>query len=266
MSELEGFSGSDFLAEAGLNLQAVFDCAALPEAVLRPLRESGVPVENYTHLVLLGHGGRRLWDRLQAFGMETADPVDHYSLTITYQYIERYLNNAPHLILYPLTDFLIPLTQLGELAGWSQPAPIGLGINPTYGVWFAYRVAFLVSGNRLSVIGNQLSVNGNQSSAADHRLPITGHRSPTTDHPCTSCADKPCLAACPAHAVQPDPQQFDIFTCVRRRLESDSSCADRCLARLACPVAPEHRYSLAQIRYHYGQSLITIRKYMEDGD
>lgn len=224
-------------------MQAVFDCATLPEAVLRPLRESGAPVAEYTHLVLLGHGGGRLWGRVQAFGMKTADPVDHYSLTIACQYIERCLDNAPHLILYPLTDFLIPLTQLGELAGWSYPAPIGLGINPTYGVWFAYRVAFLVN---------------------DNRLPAAEHRLPAADHPCASCTDKPCLAACPARAVRPDPQQFDIFTCVRHRLEHKSSCADRCLARLACPVAPEHRYSLAQIRYHYGQSLETIREYMEE--
>ncbi len=242
---MDRFLGADFLAEAGLNLQAVFDCAALPEAVLQPMRESGVPVEEYGRLVLLGHGGRRLWNRLQTFGMKTANPVDHYSLAITRQYIERYLNNAPHLILYPLTNFLVPLTQLGELAGWSQPAPIGLGINPTYGVWFAYRVAFLVS---------------------DNRSPATDYRLPATDHPCASCADKPCITACPAHAVRPDPQQFDIFTCVRRRLESNSSCADRCLARLACPIAPEHRYSLAQIRYHYGQSLITIREYIEERD
>ena len=31
-------------------------------------------------------------------------------------------------------------------------------------------------------------------------------------------------------------------------------------------VAPKHRYSLAQIRYHYGQSLETIQKYMKAGD
>ncbi len=240
-------------------MQAVFDCAALPEVVLRPLRESGVPVEEYGRLVLLGHGGRRLWDKLQAFGMKTADPVDHYSLTIARQFIERYLDNAPHLILYPLTDYPVPLTQLGELAGWSRPAPIGLGVNPAYGVWFAYRATFLVNSNRLSVTGNQSPNSG-------YRTPFTEYRSPAADRPCASCAGKPCLTACPARAVRPDPQQFDIFTCVRYRLENNSACADRCLARLACPVAPEHRYSLAQIRYHYGQSLITIQKYMEDGD
>jgi hypothetical protein len=33
------------------------------------------------------------------------------------------------------------------------------------------------------------------------------------------------------------------------------------LARLACPVGAEHRYSLAQIRYHHFHSLPTIRSY-----
>ncbi len=228
------------MAEAGLNLQAVFPCATLPEAVLRPWRENGIPLEHYTHLILLGHGGRRLWDKLQTFGMKTADPVDHYSLTITRQYIERYLDNAPHLILYPLANYPVPLTRLGELAGWSYPSPVGLGINPIYGLWFAYRVAFLVNS------GRQLAASSQPQPAA---------------HPCAACAGRPCIAACPASAVQPDPRQFDISSCARYRLQSQSACADRCLARLACPAAPEHRYSLAQIRYHYRQSLITIREW-----
>lgn len=237
--------GGDFLSGAGLNLQAVFDCRTCPETILQPMKQSGIPVEKYGRLVLLGHGGRKLWQAVQAQGLEGADPIDQYSLKITRQYIRQFLDNAEHLILYPLTDYLIPLTQLGELAGWSHPAPIGLGINPTFGVWFAYRVAFLVNSSR---------------------LPIIDHRPPITNSPCASCTEKPCLSACPAGAVSADPAKFDIFTCANYRIKPHSACADRCLARMACPIAPEHRYSLPQIRYHYGQSLQTIREYMEERD
>jgi epoxyqueuosine reductase len=31
------------------------------------------------------------------------------------------------------------------------------------------------------------------------------------------------------------------------------------LARLACPIAPEHQYDLEQVQYHYGRSLQMIR-------
>jgi epoxyqueuosine reductase len=124
------------------------------------------------------------------------------------------------------------LQQLGELAGWSHPSPLGQGINPTYGVWFAYRAVFLTTAE----------------------LPLTGGA--PRPSPCDACLDKPCLSACPAGAVQP--ARFDIDGCANYRLQPASPCADRCLARMACPYFPEHRYSLEQIRYHYGRSLETL--------
>ena len=32
------------------------------------------------------------------------------------------------------------------------------------------------------------------------------------------------------------------------------------MSRLACPVAPEHRYEPDQLNYHYSYSLATIRR------
>jgi epoxyqueuosine reductase len=225
-------AGIRFLEQAGLNLVAVLDCAALPETTAQIMRESGVPLDAYRRLVLLGHGGKRMWRALQKWGLKTADPVDYYSTTVTHQFVTDYLDNPPILWLYPDTQFLIPLQQLGELAGWSHPSPLGQGINPTYGVWFAYRAAFLTTAE----------------------LPLTGGA--TGPSPCDACSHKPCLTACPAGAVQP--ARFDIEACACYRLQPGSVCADRCLARMACPYFPEHRYSLEQIRHHYGRSLETL--------
>ncbi len=69
--------GITFLAEAGLNLFAVLEYAALPTAVADLMLASDIPLADYRRLVLLGHGGRRLWAALQAWGVKTADPVDH---------------------------------------------------------------------------------------------------------------------------------------------------------------------------------------------
>ena len=228
-------SGLDFLAGRGLNLAAVIDCAGLPEDVVGGMVAAGVPLAEYKRLLLLGHGGRRFWGALNAFGWQTADPVDHFSIHLSQTFLRDYLDNPPYLMLYPLTDYVIPLQRLGELAGWCHPSPLGLGISPTYGLWFAYRTAYLV----------------------DADLPLTtSHPRPS---PCDSCADKPCITACPAGAVRLE--RFDVVKCSHSRLEEHSPCQDRCLARLACPVAPEHRYSLEQVQYHYGRSLETIRVY-----
>jgi hypothetical protein len=49
--------------------------------------------------------------------------------------------------------------------------------------------------------------------------------------------------------------------CVNERKRVGSACADRCLSRLACPVASEHRYGAEQMKYHYAHSLQAIRRF-----
>lgn len=235
MDEAKLSEGIEFLAEQGLNLFASLPCATLPDDVVQAMRAEDIPLHDYTGLVLIGHGGRRLWQALTAFGMQTADPVDHFSRVMTRRFIDEFLGAPPVLMLYP-TGYHIPLQKLGALAGWHHPSPLGLGINETYGVWFAYRTAFLTT------------------------LPLPPIQNPATTSPCDTCQDQPCVSACPAQAVQ-GIGQFQVANCIDFRLQTQSVCQDRCLSRLACPVAPEHRYDLAQLTYHYNRSLATIREY-----
>ena len=226
--------GFKFLIGQGLNLVAMLDCATVPEELVERM---GVAMVGYQRLVLLGHGGQRLWQALNEFGWQTADPIDHFSIHLVQTFLRDYLDAPPHLLLYPLTEYTIPLQRLGELAGWCHSSPLGLGISPNFGLWFAYRAAFLV--------------------AAD--LPVTAVV--PSQSPCDSCAGKPCITTCPSGAVQL--AGFDLFKCSQYRLQENSPCYDRCLARLACPVAPEHCYELEQVQYHYGRSLQTIREYFK---
>ncbi len=219
--------GFQFLAAGGLNLAAVLDCAALP-AELRAMM-TAVPLERYQRLVLLGHGGRRLWEVLQESEQAASDPVDTYSRNLAQQFARDYLGDPETYWLYPNTPHLVPLQRLGALAGWSHPSPLGLGISPEFGVWFAYRAAFLVAAN----------------------VPL--HHAIPQPSPCDRCADKPCISTCPVGAVQMG--AFDVSGCWAYRTQPQSPCADRCHARMACPYFPEHRYSLPQIQYHYGGSL-----------
>ena len=230
--------GIQFLANNGLNLFATLDCAALPDEMVQAMVSEDIPLHDYTSLVLVGHGGRQLWRVLAAFGMKTADPVDHFSLVMTRQFIDDYLGAPPVLILYP-SDYTIPLQGLGTLAGLHHPSPLGLAINETYGLWFAYRSVFLTTMS----------------------LPPIQHQLATS--PCNTCRDKPCVSTCPAQAVR-DVGQFKMMNCVDYRLQARSRCRDRCLSRLACPVAPEHRYDLEQLNYHYNHSLVSLQKYFRE--
>jgi epoxyqueuosine reductase len=228
----EGFK---FLENSGLNLISVMNCAELPKRTTKFMAGSGIPVADYRQLVLIGHGGKRMWESLQVSGMETTDPVDRYAVYLTQQFIRNCLNSSPVLWLYPNSRYAVPLQQLGESAGWSFPSPLGSGISPEYGVWFAYRAAFLV----------------------DTNLPLTS-TAPTTS-PCGKCVEKPCVYSCPAGAVQTE--SFELEICAHYRLSLRSSCADRCLARLSCPAHTEHRYTLDQTQYHYRHSLATLRNW-----
>lgn len=139
--------------------------------------------------------------------------------------------------LYPLADGFVPLQALGRVAGWTNPSPVGLDITDEFGLWFAYRAVV----------------------ATNAELPVSS--AATRQSPCVSCQGKPCIDACPAGAV--GASGLDGEKCMTFRLAVGSACADRCLARLACPVAPEHRYTLEQVQYHYGLSLETIRSWSE---
>lgn len=229
--------GREFLQKQGLNLWAVLDLAHLPSEIQSALDAGDVPWRKYRRLVMIGNGGRRFWEALQEHGHITPDPVDYFSTTITRRFIVEYLGSPPIYWLYP-ANLLIPLQRLGEMAGWAHPSPLGLGISAQYGVWFAYRAAFLTTAD----------------------LPLSTE--PRTPSPCTTCVEKPCQTACPVGAVH-DEHQFDVPTCAQHRLLPQSPCADRCFSRLACPIAPEHQYSIEQVRYYYGRSLITLREFFE---
>ena len=77
--------------------------------------------------------------------------------------------------------------------------------------------------------------------------------------PCDTCEDKPCIAVCPAKALNQG--DLNLPACLDYRLESHSRCKSQCLSRIICPIAKEHRYSQEQINYHYAISMKMIEAY-----
>lgn len=215
------------LDAAGLNLHAVFDLAALPAPMRAALDAAG----EFRQAILIGHGGRRLWQQVQAAGIASADPVDDFTRAAVAAWFAAQRPGGRHAFRYPGSG-AVGLQALGQLAGWHHESPFRVGVHSAWGSWFAYR-ALLV---------------------ADSDWPATPpDRSPP---PCAACAGRPCVAACPADALSGG--GFALARCIAFRRLPGSPCAASCRARLACPVRPEHRYDDAQLAHSYGHSLAMI--------
>lgn len=232
------------LGDSGLNLLNVFSLKTIAESM--PEFEA---LEHYSHLLLIGSAGTDLWANLPRKYLDDGDdPVDSYSIDCVQTCLNGHLSQSQWSMLYPelsandaAAGFSVPLQKLGKLAGWHHPSPLGIGINGTHGLWFAYRVVVVIDAN---VPG---AVEGNISSGS----------------PCLSCEAKPCLSHCPAEALKAD-QPPDLNVCVTHRLAEDSSCASTCLARLACPVGLRFQYSEPQMAYFYDRSLASVRRWIDN--
>lgn len=223
--------GAADLARAGLNLQAVFAVAELPAEMAAGLRQEFDREGRFGQLILLGHGGRRLWEAVEASGIASEHRIDDYSVGVVDAWVARHLPGHRHRLVYP-GDYPVGLQSLGKLAGWHHPSPFMVGINADWGTWFAYRVALL----------------------ADTALPPTAPVAGVS--PCAACAGRPCVTACPAGAAGEN--GFDLAACIAYRREANSRCHSTCQSRLACPVGAAHRYCEAQIERTYALSLRMI--------
>jgi hypothetical protein len=221
----------DAFAVTGLNRQHVFVLADLPAA----LRASLPAQPDESRLILLGHAGRLLWDCVQAAGIGGAHPIDDYCRQTT----ARILTRQPHRLLYPGGGMPVDLQALGALAGWHHASPFMVGIDGEWGSWFAYRAVILCT-------------------AEYPPTPVIAQPSP-----CLDCRRRPCLTACPAGAAG---NPFHLDACIDERLRPGSPCAHACLARNACPVGGEHRYTEAQMRHSYALSLSTLRCWQQGAD
>ena len=217
---------SQFLAESGLNMQAIFDVNQLPTGFIKPVDEK------YTQLIVFAHGGKELWRGLKTAELNSDNPVDDYSVRLVKAYFRTNFPHNQYKLLYP-SNSPIGLRALGEYAGWHHDSPFRVGMNETWGSWFAYRVVLL----------------------ADTNLPI--NQKIQGSSPCHLCEPKICLSTCPAHALETG--TLVLSKCVNYRKKTESLCKHSCLSRVSCPVGKEHQYTEEQINYHYSVSLKMIR-------
>lgn len=176
-------------------------------------------------VVLAGNAGPAMW---AAFSNDVPEPAGDHPLD---DWLGPRLRQAAaslgaHLVLPREGPPFAPIQRWAARAEPVFPSPIGIFIHADYGLWHAWRAAFLFA------------------EAAD--LPPRDER----PSPCASCAGRPCLTACPVDAFAPD--GFDAERCAGHiSATAGADClALGCRARHACPVGQEYAYAPDQAAFH----------------
>ncbi len=203
------------LAASGLLLRGGF----------HPEPSDGVPGDPGT-LVLVGNAGPAMWRAFAADGDrygDRANALDDWVRDV----LTGIAGEAGATALFPFggPPFL-PFQRWAQRAEPVHPSPLGILIHPDFGLWHAYRGAL----------------------AFDGRLDLP----PSDDRPspCATCADRPCLSACPVDAFGPG--GYDVPACIGHvSAREGSDCMELgCRARRACPVGREYVYEPAQAAFH----------------
>lgn len=178
-------------------------------------------------VLLVGNVGSSLWEAFRAapeLHDGRPDPLDRWSRRIGDEIADRFgalavypFGGPPH----------YPFQRWARRAEALPASPIGLLIHPHHGLWHAYRFALLLA-------------------AVPPDLPTA----PGQPSPCASCAERPCLNACPVAAF--GARGYDVVACASLlRAQPDGACAaEGCLARRACPHGTHARYRPEHARFH----------------
>ncbi len=190
---------------------------------VHPGSEDNVPGET---LVLVGNAGPDMWtafDRVRGDYGDRASPLDAW--------VSDVLTDVAAVVgataLFPFGGPPhLPFQRWAQRAEPVYPSPVGVLIHAEFGLWHAYRGALAFAGKL--------------------EIPAPSKES----SPCDSCADRPCLTACPVSAF--DGSAYDVPVCVGHITGPDTGdCMGRgCRARRACPVGRDYIYAPAQAAFH----------------
>jgi len=198
-------------------------------------------------LWLVGNVGGSMWDAFQAspFAQDgQPHPLDRWSRQIGDALAQQFGGAA----LYPF-DGPPAQPQYHPFQQWASrseplfPSPLMLRMHPQHGLWHAYRFALAFPtvdpADRVAI-----------ANCTNDAL--------QAESPCLRCIAQPCLHACPVEAYHD--QQFAVERCrAHVRQDADQQCmTGGCLARNACPVAPQLRYVPHQARFHM-QAFVTAK-------
>jgi hypothetical protein len=192
-----------------------------PADAVPPLADGG-PVRT---LVLAGNAGPEMWRFFTAAPEFTArsNPLDSWTARVLGQVAADQGGEA----LFPFCGPpYLPFVAWAKRAEPVAESPLGILIHPSFGLWHAYRGA-LAFAEALDVPERE-----------------------TVARPCDTCADKPCLSACPVSAFK-NPG-YDVPACTGHvAAPQGADCLGQgCRARRACPVGRGFVSPPAQAEFH----------------
>ncbi len=207
-------------------LMAVRNAGFSPLGWFYPTAQDAVPSladgSSCQFVLLIGNAGPNMFAR---FSREK-DPQRHLLDSWTQRVLGELAEDLGAHALYPFGGPPFwPILTWAKRAGAGFQSPLGMNIHPTYGLWHAYRAAFLFP--------------------VAFDLPKI-----SSANPCQTCKDQPCLSACPVHAFRD--QAYDVAGCATHvNSQSGQTCRDGgCLSRHACPIGQGFAYSPAQAQFH----------------
>ncbi len=221
---------SAVLGPCGLNLFGVVSAATYDAHANAALRTNVLAPGTQSVIVFASSGGQLWTSFLEAIRqnprhlIDEQHPLDAYVSRCLLRASES-IPGVAHRWFTPALDSPVHLDfrTLAVQSGLAAPSRLGLVIRPDVGPWLGLRAACFVS----AVI--------------------------TPNQPMeTVCAGCPghCEEACPGSAFNNG--KWDVLKCSSFH-QTSTVCSNSCDARLACPVGRQHRYSDAQLRYHYNR-------------
>ncbi len=174
-------------------------------------------------ILIIGNAGPDMWRAFSKARRDEPSPLDNWTKRVIDPVAEAFGARA----VYPSDGPpFVPFQRWAVATGDVFPSPIKPLIHPEYGLWHAYRGALLFA----------------------EKLPLPAVA--VAENPCETCADRPCLTACPVGALAP--QETDIPACAAHvRSDAGTDCRTlSCRARRACPVGVEYVYEPDQAAHH----------------
>ncbi|HVN28696.1 MAG TPA: hypothetical protein VMT64_09440 [Candidatus Binataceae bacterium] len=237
----------DASAPYGLNLVAATPAERYDASISSGYRVSEL-APGARSIVLVGNGGGEFWSALKRHAERNPGwwnrehPLDEFTRKIVENSMAAPLRalGARCVVVYPFVhdNRTLNFVHLARIAGLTGPSIIGVSLHPEFGPWIAFRAALLV----------------------DQLIDAPG--SAIDFDPCPGCTARSCINACPVGAVGVA-QGWDIPKCLTHRVEVEHDCINRCHARAACVIGPEHIYPDDELAYHQGRSLRAMRPWYE---
>jgi hypothetical protein len=208
------------LGAYGLHLRGVLNLSR------EELKSLQIDVDGVVSIALVGNIGSSYWSEFSQsdeYQDGKPDPLDRWSRRVA----EQVAKEIGASTIYPFEGPpYYPFLQWAKRAEPLNQSPMGLMIHSNYGLWHSYRFGLLLQ----SQVSDALDI--------------------SVESPCQTCAEQPCLRACPVDAFSAS--GYDVDSCATHlKTTADAGCHQQgCLARNACPVGEAFRYESAQHTFH----------------